>query len=498
MQINMKKLKIMIGIFMSAGILSACTSINEQNSLKKAEVDTYLDMESVGQSIDSVNLDQEGNEEAGRQLTNEELQEFTYLINQVDNNGFLLSEYTDPKNVDLDQVLYNGAGIQRESMTQMETNAYLKATGNSEITTDCIRLTKRQIDEFLQKKMGIEMDDITKSFSWVYLSEYDCYIKENGDTNRTVFTCVNGRQVGENKYQLEVAAKEGLVSGCEVQINKNGDNYRFISNKWKDVPYTKDIWVMEDQTFPFHLEECGDVTFTTYKPDISVSMFADVTFALVKEGKTIFEFPSMEENDIREKIFFQKVKAVGFKDYDGDGLKDVIIINQYLSSVGTSSDQMYEEVRVYRYKNKEQKFILDWDACDFLNSNHITNSIAEVMEYLPTSQNQGIESKTITMEEACQIVLNKYFSNDLQEKNYDDGKLSVVLSRWERPWGDEVNNRYGETKLFYDSVTDAEYLFGCYRIYYEQDQKTVFATQTMGWYHVNCETGEVFEQSEIE
>ena len=76
-----------------------------------------------------------------RELTSEELRKFTQWINQVNNYGFLLSEYTQPQDVDLSQVFYIGAGIENTSLSEEEEAAYLKITGDEEIYTDCTRLT---------------------------------------------------------------------------------------------------------------------------------------------------------------------------------------------------------------------------------------------------------------------------------------------------------------------------------------------------------------------
>ena len=73
---------------------------------------------------------------AERDLTSEELREFTRWINQgsnCGNYGFLLSEYTRPEDVDLSQVFYAGAGIENMPLSEAERAEYLKITGDEEI-----------------------------------------------------------------------------------------------------------------------------------------------------------------------------------------------------------------------------------------------------------------------------------------------------------------------------------------------------------------------------
>ena len=55
----------------------------------------------------------------------------------------------------------------------------------------------------------------------------------------------------------------------------------------------------------------------------------DVYFKLLKDGKALFDLPGMTEDNRRPSLKFVKVAAVSFKDYNGDGKKDIIIINEY-------------------------------------------------------------------------------------------------------------------------------------------------------------------------
>ena len=125
-----------------------------------------------------------------RELLRGELLAFTNWINQGDNYGnygFLLSEYTDPADADLNQILYTGAGMESQPLTSEEQQAYLKATGLPEISTDITRLTTSQINEFLERKLGLSMKDMRGDFDWVYLENTDAWVHEHGDTNYTPF-----------------------------------------------------------------------------------------------------------------------------------------------------------------------------------------------------------------------------------------------------------------------------------------------------------------------
>ena len=85
----------------------------EQESLEQPETEQQEGQNSAGQEqgqpAENSEDDMQDQESVSRDLTNEELREFTRWINQgsnYGNYGFLLSEYTRPQDVDLNQVLY--------------------------------------------------------------------------------------------------------------------------------------------------------------------------------------------------------------------------------------------------------------------------------------------------------------------------------------------------------------------------------------------------------
>lgn len=105
------------------------------------------------------------------------------------------------------------------------------------------------------------------------------------------------------------------------------------------------------------------------------------------------------------------------------------------------------------------------------------------------------EQEKLTVEEAWELIkvssANLEYS-ELQEISYDEnGNFQVVIGRGYRPWSDEDFDRLCEGIIFFDSEGDGSYLFGHHYVYYEEDEETVFATQTQGWYEVDFYTGEV-------
>ena len=328
-----------------------------------------------------------------RELSNEELRAFTKWINESSNGnyGFLLSEYTRPEDVDLSQALYTGAGVETAPLSKEEEEAYLKITGDEEIYTDCTRLTTEQIDEILERKLGLTLDDMSQELPWVYLPDFDSWVWQHGDTNYMNFTCVSGRQTGADTYELNcVPGDENYtpyVPSCRLTLQGKEGDYRFLSNIYTaGVPYSKEIWKVEEQSFNIDLgAPWGDVFFVTYAPDKSAYGNLDVTFCIVKpsDGAELFQFPAVEDENYRRNLQFEEVQAVSFKDYNEDGALDVIIIAAYQPYIYNEEEgDRYQEVRLYRNRPDQGDFVLDIDCMDYLSMNDYNHSIEEVMAHV--------------------------------------------------------------------------------------------------------------------
>ena len=325
-----------------------------------------------------------------RELQRGELKAFTNWIDKEDNYGnygLLLSEYTDPKAADLNQIFYTGAGMETEPLTEGEKQAYLKITGQPEIYTDMTRLTTSQINDFLESRLGYTLDEMTGSLDWTYLEETDVWVHQHGDTNYTPFTCVGGREIQKGVYELECVQGDGqsdpsIYPPCRLTLTRHGDSYRVLSNVYDEsIQYSKDVWKMEEQSFDVDLGgSWGQVTFTSYGPNTSVYSTQDVSFALVKDGSVVYEFPDVMDGNFRSHETFLNILAVSFQDYSGDGEKDVIVICEYAPLITTASGGTLKEVRLYR--NLGDSFQLDRDKMDWLQVNDYCNTIDQVMEHV--------------------------------------------------------------------------------------------------------------------
>ncbi|MCI8598096.1 MAG: hypothetical protein HFJ10_06600 [Lachnospiraceae bacterium] len=383
-------------LLMICGLLFLAGCGREQKSVKAPELEAEEQVEQEQTDEEQALDGEETKTFVPRDLSNAELQEFTMWISQgsnYGNYGFLMSEYTKPQDVDLSQVFYAGAGLETEPLTKEEEQAYLEITEQEEIYTDCTRLTTDQINEFLEAKLNLSLDDMENELEWVYLPDSDAWVWQHGDTNYINYTCVSGRQIAADTFELNcVPGDENFapyaLPSCRLTLQKYGDDYRFLSNIYvAGLEYSKDIWKVEDQTFDVNLEGWGDVTFTSYEGFKSTYGNMDFTFSLVQEGEEVYQFPSVVEENYRQRELPEQILAVGFKDYNQDDDTDVIILVEYKPYIttGEPETETFVEVRLYRNEPDSKKFILDIDKMDYLNINGLNHSIQEAMEHIEES-----------------------------------------------------------------------------------------------------------------
>ena len=113
---------------------------------------------------------------------------------------------------------------------------------------------------------------------------------------------------------------------------------------------------IQDQTFQTDLGEWGNVTFAAYAPENSSfaadGMNPDVRFYLMEDGQVLYEFPGWNEEHTNSDLFLA-VSAVAFKDYNEDGLDDVITICEY----ETMSGEGYQLARIYFQLENKQGYV---------------------------------------------------------------------------------------------------------------------------------------------
>ena len=149
-------------------------------------------------------------------------------------NMFLFTEYTLAENVDLGDVFYCGADGMGVSDISEQEKQLLAQRYNADVELDIVKATTAQMDEVLQKYIGLTLEQTNKVGleKLYYLEEYDAYYNVAGDTRYTL-CAIKYAQKNENGL-IVVEYVDGLSSylGTKYQmtLRENDGNYQFVSN----------------------------------------------------------------------------------------------------------------------------------------------------------------------------------------------------------------------------------------------------------------------------
>lgn len=155
-----------------------------------------------------------------------------FFNNEADRmkNMMLSGEYSNPGEVDLFQLFYNGTGGGAEQISEEELELLTEMDSMAPYL-DIMKITTGEMDTFLQERMGIGLEETKKKGldNFYYLEEYDSYYVIAGDTNYVRCTVISGLWETDDKLRLEYE-KESEEGRWEVTLQKEKDGYLFISN----------------------------------------------------------------------------------------------------------------------------------------------------------------------------------------------------------------------------------------------------------------------------
>lgn len=186
-----------------------------------------------------------------------------------------------------------------------------------------------------------------------------------------------------------------LIAGCQVEkkadkfyreleniskINSKDDKDTGSDNKVGNLDENR---IISDQSFQTELDDWRDVRFVSYSPKED-SDFEDVSFYLMKDNKVVYSFPYYGENNKTDQYagLFDSVESVAFQDVNGDNLRDVIVIINYITGAGPQGMEPRPKVRIFLADKKD--FILAKEMTDDVND-HVEEkdmSMDHILEYL--------------------------------------------------------------------------------------------------------------------
>lgn len=176
--------------------------------------------------------------EASGTLSEEEIAVFNTEFFNGDttnmNNMLLSGEYSQPDEINLFQLFYNGILGTSNQVSENELSMLAELCGDA-LYLDVIKVTADEMDAFLQEKMGIGLEETKKTGldSFYYLEQYDSYYLVAGDTNFEWCTVTSGAWESDNQLTLEYR-KEYEDGQWTVTLQKTDADYLFISNQRTD------------------------------------------------------------------------------------------------------------------------------------------------------------------------------------------------------------------------------------------------------------------------
>lgn len=205
------------------------------SDVERANIELIAEMEKTAPGTAEIPLESDMGIEGGTALTALELGKMSELLQAMDSYGFLQSFYRDVRDVELEAVLYCGAGILDREFSESVRNSYLKAAGKSEFDTDFIALRESDIDALLKRKTGYRLSDMRAPLSWLYLKEEKAYCMEAGDTNYMGVSVIDGMKTDDGMYYIlyenPFLEYMGGSTICMVTLRKQGDEYQFVANE---------------------------------------------------------------------------------------------------------------------------------------------------------------------------------------------------------------------------------------------------------------------------
>ncbi len=204
------------------------------SDVERANIELIAEVEKTAPGTGEIPLESDMDIEGGTALTASELAEMSGFLRAVDSYGFLYSFYQDVRDVELGEVFYVGAGLDRVNSENVK-KSYLKAVGKSEFDTDFTALREADIDALLKRKTGYGLSDMRNPLPWHYLKEEKVYCMEAGDTNYMEVSVIEGMKTDDGMYYIlyenPILEYTGDNIVCMVTLKKQGNEYQFVANE---------------------------------------------------------------------------------------------------------------------------------------------------------------------------------------------------------------------------------------------------------------------------
>lgn len=215
------------------------------------------------------------------------------------------------------------------------------------------------------------------------------------------------------------AEKRNTVNGSNIQQNVSDSSSDGMNYETSNVTSANNLInlkkngleVIENQSFAVELQNWGKVKFVTATLPTDPGQKL-VFFLTDDEGEVLYSFSDFTDNP--GWLLFE-VQAVAFRDVNKDGLKDIIIIADYMTGVGKTGAIPFHQSKIYFQKEKEFVCIPELD--EKINEGQENESIRTVMDFASEKvEGYNLIKKNIS-----------YSTFDINKKYYNDAKGFVEL-----------------------------------------------------------------------
>lgn len=269
-------------------------------------------------------------DEEAEELDATKLNELEDLFNTNEYNGFLTYAFTDSSKINWDEVIFNGAGINKKNISQKEIDEYLKLVDSTELDTDLIAIDKSALVAYMKEKAGVDAKDVNLfSLNWIISDKYDCLYAEHGDTNFIPVECVKGVKNGnEITLDFKPTNDEGYgILGVNpdriitIEETDNGYMVKSMYINWEEGNNSAQTF---DVDLPMFDGQCRLISWDgnpDNNEDAKILLTVDGNYEC---GSTIGTDDNFEDSHLHIKT----ISAIGLFDFNADGRKDIEVIGK--------------------------------------------------------------------------------------------------------------------------------------------------------------------------
>lgn len=230
---------------------------------------------------------------------------------------------------------------------------------------------------------------------------------------------------------LPVHAGNPAVAEADEELARLIESYQAYEADFAAIETTADIeengfYVIEDQSFPVMLESFGEEE-VTFLPVMDRKYHRLAVIIADREGRILFKTNQLETNNRRPGELEQLTKgiaAVSFRDLNGDGLTDIILITNCENKEGKYAEIPYKVGDVLF--QAQGKFYRDWRISDKINRFSMNKGIDCIEAYVRDGNSTEILYTATTLEELLDNGFRVIQEQSYRRKFEKQGFLKIV------------------------------------------------------------------------